>query len=202
MATTPSTTSTSKSHQVTRLAVVAVVASLLAFGIGRLTSDGEPAGRRTRTAAEPARRPTAASDDQRGWPSQAPAASPAQAAAPGSTEAAPATAPAPAARGGAPTQALITRVAEETQVQLESAQPELYKKCWPQGGLPKGRTSTKLTFSVVYDAAGNEVARGISEDRRAPAGALATCLRRLPLGTLRVEPPGASVGVRVALAFP
>jgi hypothetical protein len=59
-----------------------------------------------------------------------------------------------------------------------------------------------FTFNLTFDGSGREIARGIGEDRRARAPEVASCLRRLPLGTLRVPAPGTRVGVRVALALP
>jgi hypothetical protein len=98
--------------------------------------------------------------------------------------------------------AATQQAAAETRQQLEAAKRDLVEKCWPAKGLPGGRTSTRVTFSVAYDAYGREVGRGISEDRRSPTGELRTCLARQPLGSLRVSPPGSSVGVKVALNLP
>jgi hypothetical protein len=98
--------------------------------------------------------------------------------------------------------AATRRAAVETRQQLEAAKRDLVDRCWPAKGLPGGRTSARVTFSVAYDAYGREVGRGISDDRRAPSGELGRCLSRLPLGSLRVSPPGSSVGVKVALNLP
>jgi len=97
---------------------------------------------------------------------------------------------------------LLARASEETLEQLEVSRQALVNQCWPARGLPGGRSSARLTFNVVYDATGREVGRGISEDRRAPAGELARCLRRIPAGSLRISPIGTSLGVKVALNLP
>jgi hypothetical protein len=99
---------------------------------------------------------------------------------------------------GRPTPALVARVQQEVTRELERARPALASRC-----VPPGEASTsRLTFNVTFDANGREVARGISEDRRAPAPKIASCLRKLPVGSLRVAAPGAHVGVRVAMTLP
>jgi hypothetical protein len=94
-------------------------------------------------------------------------------------------------------------VAETTaRVKLEGLRRDLLSRCWPEEGLGGGRDRAQLTFSLAFDANGAEIARGISEDRTAPAGAFARCLRALPIGALSIPPPGARVAVKVAMAFP
>jgi hypothetical protein len=179
------------------IASLTALATLLAFAGGRWAADAAaPAG-----LQHPARtRPPPPAPDARQadttWR------------APASAEAPPAPPPAPAANPleltpqGRPTPALVTRVTEEASRQLESARAELLARCVPATGLPGGRATARFTFNVTFDASGREIARGISEDRRAPAPEVAGCLRRLPLGTLRVTAPGANVGVRLAMNLP
>jgi hypothetical protein len=75
-------------------------------------------------------------------------------------------------------------------------------RCPSATGAHGARAGTKLTFNVTFDARGREIARGIMQDRRAPAKELAACLRKLPPTRLQISPPGRNVGVRVAVAFP
>jgi hypothetical protein len=112
-------------------------------------------------------------------------------------------APPPAPAPSRPGPELVSRVAEEATRVLESARPELAARCVPAEGLAD--EGARLTFNVTFDASGREIARGISEDRRARATgatAVASCLRKLPIGSLRVAPPGTNVAVRVAMSFP
>lgn len=111
--------------------------------------------------------------------------------------------PAPVAPGaaplltpqGRPTPALVARVTDDARRALEEARTGLLARCAPAGH----RARARLTFNVTFDASGREIARGIAEDRTARAPEVASCLRKLPLGSLRVAAPGTSVGVRVAL---
>jgi hypothetical protein len=111
-------------------------------------------------------------------------------------------APAPTTSPGRATPALVARATAETTAFLESSRSELGARCWPRSGLASGAESTLVTFNVTFDASGREIARGIGEDRRARAPELVRCLQRMPLGSLRISPPGANVGVRVAMRLP
>lgn len=185
----------------------AVVAALVAFLAGRLTADAAPSkveGRgasggaaptETAWASEPARR-VVASPPRAAPGAEAPSAEPILV-----PQAVAGEIPAPG-QSSAAVVAATAQAAVETKQQLEALRSDLLQKCWPSGGLPKGRTSARLTFSVAYDAHGREVARGVSEDRRAPTGELKRCISRQPLGTLRISPPGANVSVKVALNLP
>lgn len=181
------------------VASLTALATLLAFAGGRWAADSAaPVGLTlTDRAPAPASHPPASHPPEDGAAWRSPAsgeqwlAPPPQAAAP--VELAP---------QGRPTPALVTRVAEEATRGLESARAEILARCVPSGALPGGQPSARFTFNVTFDASGREIARGISEDRRARAPEVAGCLRRLPLGTLRVTAPGANVGVRVAMNLP
>jgi hypothetical protein len=207
---TASTPSSAPRSLLGLVAGATVVAALAAFLAGRLSADAAPSpsrdGRGARgevasldapsPASEPARRAQAqAGAARQAWPAEA-------------AQAAPALAP-PAMAGLTPpgqsapeVVAAQSKAAKETLMQLESIKGELVQRCWPAGGLPKGRTSARVTFSVAYDAAGREVMRGVSDDRRAPSGELTRCLQRQPLGTLRVTPTGTALSLNVAMNLP
>jgi hypothetical protein len=165
----------------------ALAIAVVVFLAGRWTASEEPATAAERQASP---RPAAAAP--------APAADPAFPPPSGPPERA---VPRPAERLAATPQ-VVGLAAEEARAQLESVRPQLVSQCWPAGGLGRGREKARLTFHLTFDAAGREVARGISEDRGAPAGSFARCLRTLPIGALSIPAPGARVGVRVALNFP
>jgi hypothetical protein len=98
-------------------------------------------------------------------------------------------------------QAVVARATEQARDQIESLRAQIVSRCWPAGGLPGGRSSATLSFNVAFDAQGREIARGISEQRRAPAGEFARCLRKME-APLSISPPGTNVGVSFAVTFP
>lgn len=109
-------------------------------------------------------------------------------------------APATAPRAGAPDPvSRVSRARVEAQTKLESLRSYIDESCWTRGS---GAAGVKVTFNVTFDAAGREIARGISEDRRAPAGEFGRCLRRLRGAALTIAPPGANVGVSIPVSFP
>ena len=176
-----------------RRAAGPATAILLAAGLflaGRWTAPEAPAEAPERAPSEPLA------------PTEAPAQASAPSAAPAPPPPAPERAAARLAERPSANPALVGQAAAEARVQLESVRPALLSRCWPAEGLGQGRDKARLTFHLTFDAAGREVARGISEDRTAPAGAFARCLRTLPIGTLAIPAPGARVGVRVAMSFP
>jgi hypothetical protein len=177
------------------LLAAAVVAAVLIFLIGRWTADPAPAPvARAPAVPEPASAPVARE------PLRPVAAAPVP---PAPAQSVPA-APAPPARA-APvpvTPELATRVKTEATEQLELLRPEIVAQCWPRGGLPKGRTTASVTFNITFDAQGREIARGIAEDRRAPAGEFARCLRQLPASALAIAPPGSNIGVSIPVSYP
>jgi hypothetical protein len=181
------------------LAAAGLASVVVAYTAGRWIATPAPAPRaaaeRTARAEPPARGErqatpwyasgrftSGAAESARGAPE-------AQATPPAPPAAAPQAAPA-----GRPTPELVARVAHEASRVLEAARPDLAARC-----APSGAGGAQFTFNVTFDANGREIARGISEDRRHRAPKVASCLRRLPLGALRVTPPGANVGVRVAM---
>ncbi len=185
--------------RLTWLASALVAATLVAFFAGRWAADAA-AGRAaapalggvTAAAATPA--PPAPD-----WRPRAPDPGPAS---PSPAPALPVRVePAGVSPGGRPSPALVARVAEEAGQALEAARPELTARCVPPGR-PPGQAAARFTLNVTFDASGREIARGLSEDRGARSPEVAGCLRRLPLGALRVSAPGANVGVRLALSLP
>lgn len=183
--------------QLTWLAAALVAATLLAFVGGQWAADTALAPRGLEPASPVATAPAPAVDRPApAGPSAAPAAAPAALAAADEP-------PAPqAAPPGRPTPAVVARVAEEASLALERAREDLRARCVPAGRPAGSGLPARFTFNITFDASGREIARGISEDRRARDPEVAGCLRRLPFGTLRVTAPGANVGVRVAMSLP
>jgi hypothetical protein len=93
-------------------------------------------------------------------------------------------------------------VQEEARAELERMREHVVSRCWPRGGLRGGRRQTTLTYNVTFDPTGREVARGVLEDRRAPAGEFGRCLRRLEGTSLSVAPPGTFVSLRLPVTYP
>jgi hypothetical protein len=108
-----------------------------------------------------------------------------------------AAAPAPVARATPDT---VARVAGEARARIEALRGYIDASCWT--GRAEERKTAKLTFNLTFDAQGREIARGISEDRMAPAQAFGSCLRKLQGTTLAIAPPGANVGVSIPVMFP
>jgi hypothetical protein len=181
------------------LTAACALGALLAFAGGWLA-----ANRSTPAAAHPGEAPSA--DVAARLPAEPPAPWPARAAAPtAAAQQEQGQAPAPAgaqAPSGRPAPALVSQVTEAARLGLEAARADLVARCVPPARLAAGGPAVPFTFNLTFDGSGREIARGISEDRRARAPEMASCLRRLPLGTLRVPAPGTRVGVRVALALP
>lgn len=204
MTRTPATRPSPLPPPASRRAALALAAAgavaLLAFAVGRRSA--EP------SAPQRAERPAAA--ERAPAPSGRPLPIRPQGQLPGPTATAAAMpsapvaveAPSSPAPQGRPTPALVARVSEEARAVLEAARPELAGRCIPGGRLPDGKAGATFTFNVTFDASGREIARGIGEDRRYRAPEVARCLRSLPIGSLRVTPPGANVGVRVAMNLP
>jgi hypothetical protein len=172
------------------LAVVAV-GLVLAFALGRWSSGAPPEA----AAAGPAAVAPAASEPSSGR--QPPAAvppRPALAGAPVSSH--------PPEPARALTPQTVARVVEDAKARLEDLRPYIVSRCWPSGGLAGGRTSARLTFDITFDAEGREIARGVSEDRRAPAGEFGRCLRSLEGTALSIRAPGSNVGVSLSINYP
>jgi hypothetical protein len=174
-------------------AVLAGLAGAAAiFAVGRWTAEDASPPDTRRASPTPAARVAS----RAAWAAPPPAAAPAAAIAAAES-------PAAAAERRPQTKAeVVTRAAADTRYELEKLRADMLSRCWPAAGLTNGQETVRLTFHVAFDAQGREIARGISEDRRAPAGPLARCLRALPAGTLKIPPPGTRLGVKVPIVFP
>jgi hypothetical protein len=171
-------------------ALGAVAVALLAYAVGRWSA--EP-------AAPSAPAEALAAADAPPAPAPAPASIPPGSRAPRPAVPQPAAAPPPAASPSA--EAVVERATAEVKAQLELRRPELSARCWASSGPESTRASATVTFNVAFDAQGREVMRGVSEDRRARAPALAKCLRETE-DRLAIAPPGSGVTVAVPLTFP
>jgi hypothetical protein len=180
------------------------VAALLAYAAGRWSSlDAGATAPEPARAAPPAGAPSRGEIASRRYAWRPPAAAPSPA--PALIPAYPAPASGPSALvtpQGRPTPQLVERVAAEVTRKLEESRSELIERCVPARRLVHGDPGARFTFNVTFDASGREIARGIGEDRRLRAPEVASCLRKLPIGSLRVSAPGATVGVRVAMHLP
>jgi hypothetical protein len=85
---------------------------------------------------------------------------------------------------------------------VEEQRREVVSSCWPREGLPRGQRSATVTYNVTFDPQGREVARGIGQDRRAPAGEFGKCLAQLQTTPFSISPPGRYVTLRVPVAYP
>jgi hypothetical protein len=170
----------------------ALLAGAAAFVAGRLTSDETPP-----REAQPASGGAPAAEARGPW--RAASRAPWGAAGP---DAAPAPAPAAAA---APSRAEVVALATSSaRAQLEGFRASLLSRCDASPAPGEAPRVGKLTFNLTFDANGREIARGISEDRRARLSPpVARCLRELPrIGSLAIPAPGVTVGVKVAMTFP
>jgi hypothetical protein len=97
---------------------------------------------------------------------------------------------------------LVRHVAKEATAGIDSLRSYIVSSCWPASAT--GLATAKLTFNLTFDVQGREIARGISEGRKAsaPAHEFSRCLRRLEGTTLAIAPPGANVGVSIPVTFP
>jgi hypothetical protein len=161
----------------------------LAFGLGQWTADPPPPTPQQEVPVAHAGPPSYA-------PPPTPAPRPAMVQAPQVFEPVP---PPPPPPSTSPTPELVARVLSDATVQLENQRPQILARCSPAGGLNGG---AQLTFNVTFDAQGREIARGISENRRARSGAFAKCLRDIDGMRLSIPPPGTNVAVSVPVSFP
>jgi hypothetical protein len=169
------------------------VAIALAFGTGRLTSEADPMPPARPAAPELARESVPAPADPSTW-ARPPTLAPAPRRALATASAAPYRAPVPPERMAEYRMEVVTRVEEE--------RPRVVSTCWPKEGLPNGRRSATITYNVTFNPAGREVARGIVQDRRAPAGQFGKCLGQLRGTQLSISPPGTYVTLRVPVTYP
>jgi hypothetical protein len=93
-------------------------------------------------------------------------------------------------------------VADDARAGIERLREQVVSRCWPRDGLPGGRRQATVTYHVTFDPSGREIARGLLEDRRAPAGEFGRCLRRLAGAPLSVSPPGTFVTLKLPVTYP
>jgi hypothetical protein len=153
-------------------------------------------------AYEEARASSSVVPEQHYAPPSAPASAAARSARPAVAIPAP-EAPAPIAAPPTPSPAQQARQVAQvnTTFKLEGLRRDMLARCWPSGGLGEGKQAG-LRFAITFDENGREIARGISEDRRAPGGEFVRCLRGVPLGTFNIPAPGTRVAVNVPMTFP
>lgn len=186
------------------IAAGAALALAVAFGAGRWTGAPPPAPPAAAPGAAPAAvappEPAAATSSEGAEPRPADLTG-AVATAATPPEAPPVAARPPAQRMPLPPD-LQARLRAGLGADLEARRPEDLARCWPSGGLPRGLPSTTVTYDLTFDPAGREVARGLSDDRRAPAGALGHCLSRSPGAPLAIPPQGTFVSLRIPVSYP
>jgi hypothetical protein len=90
----------------------------------------------------------------------------------------------------------------EVETHVEQQRRRVISTCWPKDGLPRGHRSTTVTYNVTFNPAGREVARGIVQDRRAPAGKFGKCLGQLHEAPFSISPPGTYVTLRIPVTYP
>jgi hypothetical protein len=99
--------------------------------------------------------------------------------------------------------ALADRVNADVQTALRARIPHWIETCWtPAIAANPTPATSKYVFDLTVDAAGNEIARGISEVRDEPSRSdVGTCLRadREPI---HVPPPKVPVRVSVWVRLP
>jgi hypothetical protein len=192
----PARPAPSRSSRVPWAIAGAAAALAVALGVSRWTSEPDATTRR-RPARE---RPAAYGSEVGETPSRSRPAS-ARAAFQAAVAAAPEAAPAPSSRAAVPA-AHLAHYQAEVVSRVEQQRPEVVSSCWPREGLPRGQRSATVTYNVTFDPSGREVARGIVQDRRAPAGQFGKCLAQLQTTPFSISAPGRYVTLRVPVAYP
>ncbi|MBK8255394.1 MAG: hypothetical protein IPK82_22385 [Polyangiaceae bacterium] len=90
------------------------------------------------------------------------------------------------------------------KVALEKAKKEIFiPKCYAPGIAQQAEPKhIKLTYDLTFNAQGEEIMRGISEDRSAMRADIAICLRNLPDQLKLSYQPGMNVRVLPLVEFP
>lgn len=194
---------------ITPLSILAgsvIVALGLYFGLRAAPQPREPAPQETaRRADAPARSrpesPFADRERRRVFDDEMPEDEPTEAAAeaaqpPPIAASRPGPAGTPAAETREP-----TRVEQASAEAFESVRSEV-RECWnslPDD--PEAPSSVALDLSLSYDAEGNLIASGVSENREARRDGLAQCLGPIVHG-LRIPAPGSNTSVQVRVTVP
>lgn len=143
---------------------------------------------------------TSSSEGDRPPISSRPAAAPADGAQPGpgdvGSDLAP---PAPAPVLGAASRDTATaQVVKAIEAQREA----MIEKCWePSVAKQSDPPSMKLVWNFSFDASGNQIIRGIREDRATIRPEVRQCIEDL-LQPIQIPPPGAGVYVEVPFTLP
>lgn len=96
---------------------------------------------------------------------------------------------------------IAERVSAEANREIERIAPILAKRCWE--GFPEEERPPIAVYqiNVAFNAAGEEIARGIEEERSSPPE-LGDCLRQVTDTPMRIAPTGAPASAVVLLSFP
>lgn len=109
--------------------------------------------------------------------------------------------PAPREQPADPT-ALAARAQANAARALDAIRPRLLAECWaPSRAAAADPPRVRYLLDVTFDAGGKQIALGVVEERGLARADVAKCLRRQPLD-LRIDPPGSSVRVQLALELP
>ena len=90
----------------------------------------------------------------------------------------------------------------EVKKAVEDLRKQIVKSCWvPHEHDKEIPKHLKLIYSGAFDAAGNEIGRGLSDSREAYYLPLSTCARSLPMN-LRIAAPGKNISVAEPIEIP
>jgi hypothetical protein len=189
-------------HSVKWVAVPAIVAVAFVLGRGTIDPPARVTARHEDGSARESRIAARERSSSRGGPSYAgyaAAATPQGGAVNGEGSTA---APAPSQIRKPLAPEVQARVHHEVRAEIERLRPQVVARCWPSEGLPGGRRETTVTYDVTFDPQGREIARGVHDDRKAPAGKFGQCLRQLGGTSLSVSPTGTYHSLRLPITYP
>ena len=95
-----------------------------------------------------------------------------------------------------------SQVAAEAARALEAQRAALVERCW--NPLARSRPTAKpyrCVFTFTFDAGGEQLARGVAEDRANERSELGGCVSSA-LTSLKIPPPGANTSVEVPFTLP